>query len=293
MAIPVTYLERIAQLYPGQTFNEFVFNQDGMVNDVVILDGRIVCRFPKHDWAFDMLQQEAKVVSLVRRYVELQVPKFEVIERDVVAYRYIEGIPLSRDVLFSLSADDCRAVMSELGLFLKQLHAIPLSEAEKIDINPSATNRGAEDWQAFYADIEKTLFPLLMRHQRSAITTHFAPVLSGWFDMSYRPAFINGDMGCYHILFNESRRKLSGVIDFGTAGIGDPAIDIAVLLDQYGERLLELLKLSYLDMSRYMERARFWAGTFELQWALAGIRNDSKELLLTHLGGARDRFPIS
>lgn len=131
-----------------------------------------------------------------------------------------------------------------------------------------------------------------MRHQRSAISSHFKPVLSDNLDMDYRPAFINGDIGCYHILFNEEKKALSGIIDFGTAGIGDPATDIAVLLGQYGETLLELMLSGYPSASQYMERARFWAGTFELQWALAGIKNDNKELLLAHLGGARDRLPL-
>ncbi|EDX82755.1 Phosphotransferase enzyme family, putative [Synechococcus sp. PCC 7335] len=292
MVIPATYLERIAQIYPAQTFNEIVFNQDGMVNDVVILDGRIVCRFPKHDWAFELLQQEARVISLVSRHVDLQVPQFETVEKDAATYRYIEGIPLSREVLFSLPLEDRNAVMSELGLFLRQLHAIPISEAEKVGIHQSDTNRSTQDWQDFYTDVEEALFPLLMRHQRSAIASHFEPVLSDNLDMDYRPAFINGDIGCYHILFNKEKKALSGIIDFGTAGIGDPATDIAVLLGQYGETLLELMLSGYPSASQYMERARFWAGTFELQWALTGVKNDNKELLLAHLGGARDRLPL-
>ncbi|MEM6453303.1 MAG: phosphotransferase [Cyanobacteria bacterium P01_D01_bin.105] len=175
---------------------------------------------------------------------------------------------------------------------MRQLHAIPVSEAEKVGIHHSDTNRSTQDWQDFYADIEETLFPLLLRHQRSAIATHFEPVLSGRLEMSCRPTFISGDMGCYHILFDEAQKALSGIIDFGTAGIGDPATDIAILLGQYGESLVELLLSSYSDASQCMERARFWAGTFELQWALASIKNDNKELLLAHPGGARDRLPL-
>lgn len=292
MEIPTVYRQRISQLYPNNKFNTLGFNQEGMVNDVVILDNQIVCRFPKHDWATEMLQHEAKVLDLVRDYVDVRVPKFEVLEADVATYQFIKGTPLTRLMLFSLPARERQRMMVELGAFLKQLHTIPLGEAEAKNISASDTNRGTKDWESLYLEVETLLFPYLMRHQKTAIEVHFSPILTGELEMSYKPTLMNGDLGPYHVLFDTKAITLAGIIDFGTAGIGDPATDFAVMLNEYGEALVSFMEPSYPNMSEHLDRARFWAGTLELQWALAGIKTNNKELLFAHLGGTRDRLPF-
>lgn len=42
---------------------------------------------------------------------------------------------------------------------------------------------------------------------------------------------------------------------------------------------------AYPGLSDVIDRARFWAGTFELQWATAGLEHDDLSLLLAHIGG--------
>ncbi len=41
-----------------------------------------------------------------------------------------------------------------------------------------------------------------------------------------------------------------------------------------------------------LDRARFFAGALELEWALAGVRERDVAMLLVHLGRARDAQPI-
>ncbi len=290
--IPEAYLKRIREIYPDQTFKTFDFNEDGMVNDVVVLDGRIVCRFPKHDWAFEFLQHEARVLELVREHVDVTVPNLEVLEKDIASYPFLKGVPLSRRRLFELPQETRRAVLASLGGFLNALHHIPLVEVRKAGVRASDANRSLEDWLNFYAEVEETLFPLLMRHQRRAIKEHFAPVVEGGLSLEYQPALIHGDLGAYHVLSDKDAQALAGILDFGTAGVGDPATDVAVVLGKYGETFVGEMREAYPGLESHLERARFWAGTVELQWALAGIKHNNKRLSLAHLGGARDVLPV-
>ncbi len=96
-------------------------------------------------------------------------------------------------------------------------------------------------------------------------------------------------MASSHVLFDSDRRQINGIIDFGTAGIGDPAGDLSVAISEYGESLVAEMA-GYEQMVDYLPRARFGAGTIELQWALAGLKG--REPALAHLGGARDRLPL-
>lgn len=292
MNIPADYLEKIRAVYPSISLDRLEFNQEGMVNDVVIVDRQLVCRFPKTEWAQEVLSHEAIVLNLLQDRVELQVPRFEHYEDDFVSYRLIRGEPLSRATLFKLSDREQELIFAQLGNFLKQLHDLPEQTLTKAGVLASGAARTKEIWVEFYDRIEHTIFPLLMRHQQTWVREHFNPVLQNKLDLNYQPVLTHGDLGVYHILFDADRKTINGIIDFGTAGLGDPATDLAALMGNYGEEFLRYMEKSYPKLQNLIDRARFWMGTVELQWALAGVHHKDTGLLLSHIGGARPVKPI-
>lgn len=291
-SLPQPYLDRIHSRFPDLALHDLDFNQDGLVNDVVVVNGDLVCRFAKHDWAHALLGQEARVLDVARRHVDLRVPHFEALEADFAAYRFLPGEPLTRTRLLQLSGSVRQAVLTELATFLRQLHDVPRSEVEAAGIGSSDATRTRGDWLAFAEQVESTLFPLLMRHQRRAFRELFAPVRSGALDLAYTPRLIHGDLGVYHLLFDSAAPQLAGVIDFGTAGLGDPATDLATLLGNYGETLVTELLPAYPELRGHLDRARFWVGTLEWQWALTGQMQGRPDFALAHLGGGRDVRPV-
>lgn len=50
-------------VYPSLSLDRLEFNQDGMNNDVIIVDQQLVCRFPKTDWAKEDLAMEIKILQ--------------------------------------------------------------------------------------------------------------------------------------------------------------------------------------------------------------------------------------
>lgn len=288
MNIPSLYLEKIRAVYPNISFDRLDFNQDGMVNDVIVVNHEIVCRFAKHDWAKQVLAHEARVLEVVRKYVDLQVPCFEHLEEGFVTYRYIKGEPLSRNTLLKLSQAPQNRVISQLAIFHQQLHSIPNQVLIDAGISDSDTKRSRSDWLQLYEEVQEILFPHLWRHQKTWVHELFTPVVTGELDLNYTPVLIDGDKAVYHILFDNETERISGLIDFGTAGLGDPACDIAVQLGNYGESIVSKMQSNYLMLKNVIERARFWAGTFELQWALTGLKYKDTSLSLAHIGLARD-----
>jgi aminoglycoside 2''-phosphotransferase len=170
------------------------------------------------------------------------------------------------------------------------LHAIPAGELAGVGVSHSI--RTADDWRAMYARIEETLFPLLFRNQRESVRQHFAPVLEGRLTLDVDPVLVHGDLAPYHILVDRDCARLGGVIDFGTVGLGDPAVDVAILLTYYGERLLGAVWRVYRPGPALMERARFRAAILELEWALIGLEHNDPSMLVAHIGGARDYPPV-
>lgn len=288
MNIPSSYLEKIRAVYPNISFEALDFNQDGMVNDVVIVNHQIVCRFAKDDWGKEALSHEAKVLEVLPNYVELRVPHFEHLEEGFVSYRFIKGEPLSRNTLLKLTEASQARIISQLARFHQQLHSIPNEVLVNAGVSSSGAERSCEDWLELYKQVQETLFPHLWRHQQTWIHELFAPVVTGELSLSYTPVLIDGDLPVYHILFDPISESISGLIDFGTAGLGDPACDIAVQLNNYGESIVRRMQSDYPMLPDVINRARFWVGTLELQWALAGMKYNDTSLLLAHIGLTKD-----
>lgn len=277
-------LERLRSSFPNIDLKDAQLIDEGMQFAVVIADGWVF-RFARSEWGEASLANEARVLDLVRGRVALTVPRYEHLERDLCAYRFLPGEPLTFHAWQRLSEDARARTMRQLGAFLKTLHETP---TEGHDIALSGASRTREDWLTFLGALREELFPKLLRFQRDWIEALFAPVVEGRLSFDVAPALVDGDVGVYHLLHDPGRAALTGKIDFGIAGLGDPAVDLACVLSNYGERGLRGVLDAYPDAEAFLERARFWAGTLELQWAYYGMKRDPEALLYAHLGTARD-----
>jgi aminoglycoside 2''-phosphotransferase len=195
--------------------------------------------------------------------------------------------------LFNLSGLELDRIAEQIAIFLQQLHGVPVVEIEAAGIGASISCHSSDDWQKLYQAVEQELFPVMPTHIRHWVEYWFSPYHENpsWME-NPRKVLVNGDLGPYHILYDDVRHTINGIIDFGTAGLGDPAVDFAVLLYNFGESFLKRIHHTYPLGEDVLDRARFWAGTVELQWALAGIRTRDCSWFLGHLGSARDIKPV-
>lgn len=288
------YLEKIKVYEPDLVVEESKLNDEGLVNDVVVVNGEHVFRFPKHDWAVAHLQQEAKCLSLACQFVEMPLPQWTVYDDHCISYRWISGVALQRFHILLASAFVQETIAEQLGTFLHQLHTIPMSLVDQACIQQSVTVRKQEDWLRLYEAVQKDLFPMMMTFSQEWVHHHFASVINDPAFMCCDPVFMNGDLGPYHLLYEPKLHCLNGIIDFGTAGIGDPAADFACLIDQFGETFVWQVAKYYPQFDEaLLERARFWAGTLRLQWLLGGLRYpDEPDWFAVHIGRARDVLPV-
>jgi aminoglycoside 2''-phosphotransferase len=292
MSAESDYIKHIQHTFPDLDIQDVKINREGMVNVVVIVNQARVFRFPREPWGVVLLRQEAKALDLVRRYVDLPTPDWDYRSDEMVSYPLIPGDPLLTDDVLRMSEKEKDAVAETLAVFLKQVHSIPMAEIKAAKIDCSASARSIDDWLQLYQDVQETLFPLMWADGRTWVKRHFAPLLANSAFMDYKPRFVNGDLATYHLLFNPQTKLLNGIIDFGTAGIGDPAVDFAAIINQYGETFLRRMNRTYSEIREYIGRARFRTGASELAWVLRGIQQDENDMFVVHLGRARDMQPV-
>ena len=287
-----SYVSIIRRVMPDLEINTVRTNNDGLMNAVVIVNEDMVCRFPRDDGARSALDQEIRILELVRRQLSIPVPCIEQRHAEFIAYRLIRGEALNRNAILRAGTEAQHRLAGQIGHVLAELHSIPRDAIDHAGIAASSAARSRETWVALYQEAERVLFPLLITHGREWVSELFEPVIDGRLDVNYTPVLTHGDVGPYHLLYDPDAMRLTGVIDFGVAGLGDPANDLANLISGLGESIVMKMEPAYPTLRSYLDRARFMAGSVEVQWLLNGLRSNDPSWFAAHIGFARDVGPI-
>jgi len=272
---------------PDLKIEHFERDDEGLINDILIVNGEFVFRFAKSEEYARLLQNEVKILDLIRPLLDVQVPEPLYLNPDCMVYPFLDGQPLSRKRLMGFDRSTQNQLAAQLGSFLSQLHTVDLSRVDwEIPFTRAPVRR--ERWLEIQAKVKEKLYPLLQKYQKEWAEDLFSSVLDDPSASSYQPALIHGDLASYHILFDEQERKINAVIDFGMAGLGDAASDLGGLISIYGESFVSMMQETYPDLESYLPRARFYAQLLELEWVLFGFESGDSFWFTAHLGGARD-----
>lgn len=177
---------------------------------VLILEDSWVLRVPRHRLAVEELEKEIALLPAIADRLPVQVPRFAQISREplYVGYPLIRGRPY-------VNEDP-----SGVRTFLAALHGIPVDEV------PAPHPDWLETYRRQADEFRRVVLPLLDPDERSRGEAMLAEVetLTG-----FSPALTHSDIAPLHLRVHDAR--LVGVIDWGDARIGDPAIDYAWLLN--------------------------------------------------------------
>lgn len=170
---------------------------------VLVLDETWVVRIARRPACADALAAEAGFLPALAHTLPVRVPEFEFVDGGVAVYRLIEGAPL---------------VDEEAGVreFLEALHAL--------DFSGLPVKR--PDWLETYrrqCDEFRRVAPPALRARAEALFEEVESLVG------FEPALTHSDLGPEHLLCRDGR--LVGVIDWGDARVGDPALDYAWLLN--------------------------------------------------------------
>ena len=281
--------QRIQTIMPELEIQHFEINQEGLINDVAIVNKKLVFRFAKTEKYAKILVDEMKILDIIRSRIGMEVPTPIYRSQDSVVYPFLDGQPFLRETLLGLPIDVQMRTAEQLGKFLYGLHTAEIIGFDwKIPSTLAPVTQ--EKWLDIRQRVKEKIYPLLLKHQVQWAENLFNSVLSKPESFDYRQSLIHGDLAPYHILFDAEKSKITGVIDFGVSGIGDPALDIGSLISSYGEGFVSKMKSTYPHLDEYLPRARFYTQSIELEWVLLGIETGETFWFTAHLGGARDLF---
>ncbi|NUL46260.1 phosphotransferase [Cellulosimicrobium funkei] len=185
---------------------------------------RWVLRIPRRPDALKRAEAESRLLDLLGGQLSVAVPEWRVHATDLIAYPALPGEPgLTLDgdgaPVWHLDVTSERYARS-LGAFLAELHAIDPAEAAAAGVEVRTPNEVRTQWAQ---DIE-----------RVGAEFEVSPALqdrwSAWLaEDSYWPAYsvlTHGEVYPAHALVVDE--EITGVLDWTTASVGDPARDFAI-----------------------------------------------------------------
>jgi len=279
--------QRVQSIMPDLEIEQFEINNEGLINDVVIVNGMYVFRFAKKKEYAKTLDVETRILDLIRSNVGVSVPTPIYNDEDCVVYTFLDGEPLLLETIKAMDESARTRIAEALGKFLFKLHTADISQVPE-ELPPTLAPVTRERWLDIHRRVQETVYPLLWKHQVKWAERLFDSMLIDTQAFDYKPALIHGDLRPYHVLIDNEKCEIAGVIDFGVAGIGDPASDFGTLINTYGESFVVKMRNTYPDLEVFMPRARFYAQALELQWVWLGIEFKENFWFAAHLGCARD-----
>ncbi len=272
------YLAQIRRRYPAFSVITARLNDQGQFNDGLILNEAFIFRFPKLPSALEQLHLEYEILLGIQDHVSLPVPDpicsnldTKVLGEAFIGYRLIPGEPLYRENLAQIRNKDTLQDMARtIADFLRELHAIPVEEAFSGRLQQRDTRK---EWANLFRRFEKKLLPTMQPSEQEPVRKNFRRFLDNERNFDYAPVLRHGDFGTVNLLYEPESGRITGVIDFGNAGLGDPALDFATLMAPFGYGMSFLQRVAYhypVDEAT-LARARFYNSTFALQEALYKI----------------------
>lgn len=270
----------------GLEINSHSWKKTAFDHDVIIVNKKLVFRFPRTDEVKKRLSHEIDLLDFLKGKTKVRLPSYRYIsgDRDFAGYKILDGVILRPPVFGRLSRANKRRVLIHLTDFVNFFHNIPLRDFKRY--KPRKKQDFISDEKRIARELPKTLYPKLTRREVDAIRGHFKRACR-LLNTQDKQCALHGDLYRENIIWDKARSEV-GVIDFTDSLIGDPAKDFEVFFD-YGKEVaqeaydryqgpkddhfLERAEMYYKTHGVYTLLSTFYGARLSFKWARGYFRS--------------------
>ena len=234
-------IQRLAETHGLQLTDQIRFNEMGIDFKVGFATDQHgqqwVLRIPRREGLDKQIENEKRILNLVSQHLSIQVPDWKIASPELIAYKLLKDKPAltfdaeTYEVTWNIDQQSPDYVPS-LAKTLVALHSIPEKEAGTNDVKILRP----EDLRPEIAD------RLQLVKQELGIGKELENRYRKWLDNDRLwpvfTKFIHGDLYAGHILTSLEGR-VTGIIDWTTGQISDPAMDFSGHVSVFGEQSLK------------------------------------------------------
>jgi aminoglycoside phosphotransferase (APT) family kinase protein len=266
--------------FPHFEFRGVRVVEDGWDSVVLEVDGEWMFRLPRRREVERWMESEIALLPELAATLPVAVPRFEFIGRDgivCVGYRKLAGSPATAGL-------DERTG-SDLGRFLSALHGFSDERARALGVPYFDPPAWRDRFRDLCDDFRRRVFPLLESSARRRAGRVFASVP----ELDFVPVLLHGDLGPEHILCRDGR--VTGVIDWSDARVGDAALDLAWCLNGTPPRVASAVARAYGVSGDDRERSLFYHRLGPWHEVVYGLETRHERFVASGLEGVRARLP--
>jgi len=223
---------------------------EGMGSTVFRVNDEYMFKFSKYEKASKSIEQEKILLPLIPEYVHTEIPHVEFNgargkeKLNFIGYKGIKGEGLTKEILDSLSEKEKSETIQSIAEFVNDMHTVDTYRAKECGVEEVQEK---DFFESELNETEKLVFPLLEKEisqeaekLENSITDSFREYLGNAENFEFVPKVIHGDLERDQaILFDNKKKKLAGVVDFGSVRIGDPDYDLWRLYSHYGKDFMD------------------------------------------------------
>ena len=269
------YTQAIQRVYKDLAITTIEPLNHGQNNTVLKVNGTYIFRFPKYTEGYQTLKREITLLEYLQDKLPLAIPHpiFSCLlnqSDSFMGYPNISGLPLWNEMLAKTDDAIHDRIAQQLSTFLRCLHQLPVTDKLR-ELLPQTDTTSY--WNTIFEQVRSKLMPHMRVDAQVQVTKHFETFLEQPNPFAHSPVLKHGDFGASNILIDPVAGSINGILDFGSASLGDPAYDFAGLLSSYGASFVHHIGYDYPNFDALWPRIRFYQGTFALLEALFGIDN--------------------
>ncbi len=224
----------------------------GWTNQILVLDRRYVVKIPRFPEAARWVEKEIELTRELRGTIPVRIPAYvgTLYNGNLVAaaYDFLEGSlfttqPVDEGVdkvepANYLVGDLGQDIAGQIGSILSSIHNVPLARVEKI------LERHVEsDWDTkiinWISQCKKTAERVFQGQLRDRCVGFLSSIETEFSGFGFKQKFIHGDFGGWNMLFSPEQARLTGLLDWADARLGDPAKDFTELIYDFGRGFAE------------------------------------------------------
>ncbi len=290
------YITLIQRNFPQVAVQRVLPITSGWDSFVLEVNGELIFRFPLREDVVAYLQKELRLLPVLEQALSTPIPHFDFIGHGdstypytFVGYRKLDGLALNDE---SITPKQLEALAPALATFLNELHSFPVARAVQAGMQEHTPEQWRERYRERYIDLQRRVFPLLDTVLRAKSERLWEGFLGDRASFTFQPVLIHADLACEHILCDPEHGMLTGVIDWGDATIGDPALDFVGLLSKHGRDFTEQVLAYYKGTidAMFWQRMDFYLRYVPYSELLYGAYSNSQKFIAQGIEGLRTIF---
>lgn len=265
---PELIINKIQEIGEGDTYVAFLVNGHYLFKQAKTNEGR------------EQLKKEVLLMESLSGAFSISIPKFVLVSPDYHfgAYEILPGISFNEYLernKFTISHAE------QINMFITTLHSTTLAP-DLFNLLPNINY--LEEYKEDYEYLKSIPPNPFSKTQKKIILEKYESYLSCKNNFEFKPVLLHNDFSFNHIICDRTSGKITGVIDFGDAAIGDAAYDFFFLYDLPGSIFRDQVCNLYPQCNaQFIDRIQFYSFANMMQIIIGCHKENNNQLIMQEI----------